>query len=163
MWGPCPLRFLPVPFPSIVHTPEFGCNKEMDSLDVVASFNKNKRITLERVEKFIGKDYFADVSLFGKIYPVRQPLTGLLRWDATGAPRHIDKPDNGTNTPAQSDDSHDDMPSWLVEVPTRDSFSHYKIGEPFGPTWSTHWYGRWFSLLFFTCIDRGIRVVHILQ
>jgi alpha-mannosidase len=36
---------------------------------VMASLHKNRRTTLERIEKFVSRIYFTDVNLYGRIYP----------------------------------------------------------------------------------------------
>ena len=36
------------------------------------AMHKNRRTTLERVEKFISRTYFTDVNLFGRIYPQQE-------------------------------------------------------------------------------------------
>lgn len=35
----------------------------------MASLHKNRRTTLERIEKFVSRVYFTDVNLYGRIYP----------------------------------------------------------------------------------------------
>ena len=40
----------------------------------MASLHKNRRTTLERIEKFISRIYFTDVNLFGRIYPNQQEI-----------------------------------------------------------------------------------------
>lgn len=50
---------------------------------VIASQTKNRRTTLERVEKFLSKEYFTDVNLHGKLYSSTAPLSSILHWDAS--------------------------------------------------------------------------------
>ena len=43
-------------------------------LNVKMSLHKNRRTTLERIEKFISRLYFTDVNLYGRIYPTQEPV-----------------------------------------------------------------------------------------
>ena len=36
------------------------------------AMHKNRRTTLERIEKFISRIYFTDVNLYGRIYPQQE-------------------------------------------------------------------------------------------
>ena len=38
----------------------------------MASLHKNRRTTLERIEKFVSRIYFTDVNLYGRIYPQQE-------------------------------------------------------------------------------------------
>ena len=40
----------------------------------MASLHKNRRTTLERIEKFVSRLYFTDVNLYGRIYPTQEPV-----------------------------------------------------------------------------------------
>ena len=40
----------------------------------MASLHKNRRTTLERIEKFISRLYFTDVNLFGRLYPYKESV-----------------------------------------------------------------------------------------
>eukprot|EP01112_Ceratiomyxa_fruticulosa_P015164 TRINITY_DN4432_c0_g1_i2.p1 TRINITY_DN4432_c0_g1~~TRINITY_DN4432_c0_g1_i2.p1 ORF type:complete len:1042 (+),score=228.32 TRINITY_DN4432_c0_g1_i2:83-3208(+) len=76
---------------------------------------RHTSITLERVEKFVSDTYFTDVNIYGKIYPkiLRHPL----QLKVFHAPGRI---------------SYDEaMKGEYVET---------KVGESFGPSWSTHWF-----------------------
>ncbi|XP_055352716.1 alpha-mannosidase 2C1-like [Paramacrobiotus metropolitanus] len=109
----------------------------MDS--VVASLTKNRRTTFERIEKFLSKDYFADVGLRARIYPATQPVVSILHWNASAARTQrplVPHPSHDSD----SDGDDDSGPEWKVPVPGRDAFAPYTLGEPFGPTWSTHWF-----------------------
>ncbi|XP_067676864.1 alpha-mannosidase 2C1-like isoform X2 [Haliotis asinina] len=75
---------------------------------------KHRRTTLERAEKFISPIYFTDVNLRGKVYPKKAPLTKILHY-ATSERIPYEKAVKEKYTPA-------------------------KVGESFGPTWSTHWF-----------------------
>ena len=39
--------------------------------------HKQRRITKERLEKFVSKDYFVDANIYGQIYGMRRPLTSI--------------------------------------------------------------------------------------
>ncbi|XP_064614713.1 alpha-mannosidase 2C1-like [Liolophura sinensis] len=77
---------------------------------------KNRRTTLERCEKFISDElsFFSDVSLYWKIYPEKSPLKSLTHYSAPGRITY-DEALKGVYKPA-------------------------KVGESFGPAWSTHWF-----------------------
>ncbi|XP_046577418.1 LOW QUALITY PROTEIN: alpha-mannosidase 2C1-like [Haliotis rubra] len=75
---------------------------------------KHRRTTLERAEKFISPIYFTDVNLRGKVYPKKAPLTKILHY-ATA----------------------DRIP---YEKAVKEKYTPAKVGESFGPTWSTHWF-----------------------
>ncbi|XP_070578443.1 alpha-mannosidase 2C1-like [Ptychodera flava] len=81
-------------------------------MDVVVA--KNKRATLERAEKFISPHYFTDVNLHGRVYPEKIPLTNLKHFATADRIQY--------------------------QEACRRSFSDAKIGEKFGPLWSTHWF-----------------------
>ena len=110
---------------------------------VVCSLTKNRRTTSERIDKFLSKDYFVDVNLYGKLYPARAPLADILHWDATASASDIaeDQIDADIDSASiTSADDHHHGPEWKVKVPSKDYFRPYKLGDAFGPTWSTHWF-----------------------
>ncbi|PFX33378.1 Alpha-mannosidase 2C1 [Stylophora pistillata] len=75
---------------------------------------KNWRCTLERAEKFISPQYFADVNLFSRLYPKKLPVSSLTHYAARG------------------------------RVPYSEAvcgkFVEAQVGNSYGPTWSTHWF-----------------------
>nr|XP_058950713.1 alpha-mannosidase 2C1-like isoform X3 [Pocillopora verrucosa] len=75
---------------------------------------KNWRCTLERAEKFISSQYFADVNLFSRLYPKKLPVSSLTHYTAPG------------------------------RVPYNEAvcgkFAEAQVGNSYGPTWSTHWF-----------------------
>ncbi|XP_078331778.1 alpha-mannosidase 2C1-like [Crassostrea virginica] len=75
---------------------------------------KNKRTTLERADKFISPIYFKDVNLRGRLYNQHHPLKALTHHAARGR-----------------------IP---YDQAVRGKFTKTKIGQSFGPTWSTHWF-----------------------
>ncbi|XP_013784457.2 alpha-mannosidase 2C1-like [Limulus polyphemus] len=83
----------------------------------MASMFKNKRTTLERVEKFISPLYFTDANLYGKLYNESIKLSGLYC----------------CNLPAKEKMT-------FSQVLEQGEFVEVKIGESFGPTWATHWF-----------------------
>ncbi|XP_075750100.1 alpha-mannosidase 2C1 isoform X1 [Rhipicephalus microplus] len=81
----------------------------------MASLFKNKRSTLERVEKFVSPVYFTDVNLYGRIYPEAKELTSLSVWST---------PDRVS----------------FDEASKRPDFVNTSVGAQFGPTWTTCWF-----------------------
>ncbi|RXG58013.1 Alpha-mannosidase [Armadillidium vulgare] len=92
--------------------------------NVTASLIKHKRTTLERIEKYISKDYFTDVNLFGKLYPKRKDLS--WHWSLPGG--------------------EGSWQDWDINTIFQQSFSPVNVGETFGPSWSTHWFKIEFSV-----------------
>ncbi|KAG1675632.1 Alpha-mannosidase 2C1 [Nymphon striatum] len=82
----------------------------------MASLFKHKRTTLERIDKFISPVYFTDVNLFGRLYSnnKHQQISDITHYAAP-----------------------DRVPFSEVQDKT---FQKTKVGESFGPTWSTHWF-----------------------
>ncbi|KAG1650836.1 Alpha-mannosidase 2C1 [Nymphon striatum] len=76
----------------------------------------HKRTTLERIDKFISPVYFTDVNLFGRLYSnnKHQQISDITHYAAP-----------------------DRVPFSEVQDKT---FQKTKVGESFGPTWSTHWF-----------------------
>lgn len=85
---------------------------------------KMRKITLERAEKFISKSEWTDINLTSKIYGARSHESVSLRvWSVPNTdPNHTDKVCYG------------DMLKQLD-----DAFLPAKIGQTFGPEWSSHW------------------------
>ena len=121
---------------------------------IVASLTKNRRTTLERIEKALSPDYFTDVNLFGRLYSTSVPVKQILHWQTSSAKRKIKTGKHyehtNLNSVAQNEteeavynledsDEDEDGPEWKVELPDKSEFKPFKVGEPFGPTWSTHW------------------------
>nr|XP_057931009.1 alpha-mannosidase 2C1 isoform X2 [Doryrhamphus excisus] len=75
---------------------------------------KNRRTLLERAEKFISDVYFTDCNLRGRLYGESSPLDSLSSFMS---PKR--------------------MP--LKEAQTQ-TFTPYKVGDTFGPTWWTCWF-----------------------
>ncbi|XP_015920065.1 alpha-mannosidase 2C1 [Parasteatoda tepidariorum] len=81
----------------------------------MASLTKNRRATLERIEKFISPLYFTDINLYGRQYPQKTNLPTLLHFDSNGR-----------------------VP--FKEAMEIGNFAPTKVGASFGPTWTTHWF-----------------------
>lgn len=81
----------------------------------MASLTKNRRATLERIEKFISPRYFTDINLYGRLYPQKTGLPTLLHFDSNGRIPFKEAMEIGNFTPT-------------------------KVGSSFGPTWTTHWF-----------------------
>ncbi|XP_076466498.1 alpha-mannosidase 2C1-like [Babylonia areolata] len=75
---------------------------------------KHRRTTLERAEKFISTHHFADINLRSRLYPDKREVTSLTHYAAPGR-----------------------IP---YEEAIKGTFGEAKIGQEFGPTWSTHWF-----------------------
>ncbi|XP_068208196.1 alpha-mannosidase 2C1-like [Palaemon carinicauda] len=87
---------------------------------VTASFHKNRRTTLERIEKYISDVYFTDANLRGKLYPSSKPIEKIWHWALPGGEGKWEK-----------------FPFSSI---VGQNFTPTKVGESFGPTWSTHWF-----------------------
>nr|CAG4651772.1 EOG090X04YD [Triops cancriformis] len=85
---------------------------------VGASMHKNLRTTVERIEKFVSPLYFTDVNLYGKLYSATAKLDGIFH----------------------SSSSKQDWKTISFKDVSTDEFTPIKIGDSFGPTWSTHWF-----------------------
>lgn len=85
---------------------------------------KMRKITIERVEKFLSKNEWTDINLLSKIYgPVSSEAVKLQVWSVPNTePNHTDKV------------SYAEM----LQQP-ESSFSPAKLGWTYGPEWSTHW------------------------
>ncbi|KAK7493075.1 hypothetical protein BaRGS_00015596 [Batillaria attramentaria] len=75
---------------------------------------KHRRTTLERAEKFISTHHFTDVNLRSRLYPEKVPVTSI---------HHFAAPDR--------------VP---FEQAKDGTYKPVKVGQTFGPTWSTHWF-----------------------
>eukprot|EP00026_Physarum_polycephalum_P001500 Phypoly_transcript_01502.p1 GENE.Phypoly_transcript_01502~~Phypoly_transcript_01502.p1 ORF type:complete len:1033 (+),score=184.98 Phypoly_transcript_01502:1-3099(+) len=76
---------------------------------------RHRKITLERLEKFVSDTYFKDVNIRGKIFPtVSKESVTLQVFHAPGRISYNDAL-KGEYVPA-------------------------KVGDSFGPSWSTHWF-----------------------
>uniref|UniRef100_H2Y8R6 Glycoside hydrolase family 38 central domain-containing protein n=1 Tax=Ciona savignyi TaxID=51511 RepID=H2Y8R6_CIOSA len=77
---------------------------------------KNTRCTLERIEKFISPHYFTDVNLFGRLKSETLAISNILHYGPT------------------------ERISLSKVMKNLSVFKPVKIGEAFGPTFSTHWF-----------------------
>ncbi|KAK7891516.1 hypothetical protein WMY93_023479 [Mugilogobius chulae] len=75
---------------------------------------KNRRTLLERAEKFISDIYFTDCNLRGRLYGESCPVEKL---ESFLSPKRLP-----------------------FSEACKQDFSPYKVGETFGPTWSTCWF-----------------------
>eukprot|EP01111_Echinosteliopsis_oligospora_P011163 TRINITY_DN3615_c0_g1_i1.p1 TRINITY_DN3615_c0_g1~~TRINITY_DN3615_c0_g1_i1.p1 ORF type:complete len:1063 (+),score=284.46 TRINITY_DN3615_c0_g1_i1:57-3191(+) len=75
---------------------------------------RHRKITEERLEKFVSDTYFKDVNIKGKIFPVSAPLTNLSVYHAPGR--------------------------ITVQDAKKAEYTPSKVGDSFGPSWSTHWF-----------------------
>jgi alpha-mannosidase len=81
-----------------------------------------RRITIERVEKYLTDEAWEDVSLYGKLYKARDPKAVTLAvWSA---------PFLGPNK----------TDAIKYEEAVKQNFVPTAVGSSFGPTWSTHWF-----------------------
>lgn len=84
--------------------------------------NKLRDITTERVEKFLSPTEWTDVNLFSTLYPkkcsnsVQLKVYSITDFD----PNETDKV--------------------TYEDAIKGTYRDAKIGEHFGPSWSTHWF-----------------------
>lgn len=86
---------------------------------------KMRKITIERAEKFLSKEEWKDVNLWGKLYSAACPDSVKLKvWSV---------PDTDPNNTDRV--SYEDM-----RKQPESAFREAKIGETFGPEWSTHWF-----------------------
>ncbi|KAL8600141.1 hypothetical protein ACOMHN_060093 [Nucella lapillus] len=76
---------------------------------------KHHRSTLERAEKFISTHHFTDINLRSRLYPDKRAVTSVTHYAAPGR-----------------------IP---YDEAIKGPFEATKIGQQFGPTWSTHWFG----------------------
>ncbi|XP_032228742.2 alpha-mannosidase 2C1 isoform X2 [Nematostella vectensis] len=75
---------------------------------------KHWRCTLERAEKFVSKQFFSDINLYSRLYSNKAPLTAVTHFAAPGRITY--------------------------KQAIRGEYSPVKVGDAFGPTWSTHWF-----------------------
>lgn len=85
---------------------------------------KVRKITIERVEKFVSKEEWKDLNLFSKIYGPASSSHVLL--DVWSVP--------------DTDPNHTDKVTYarMKEEP-ESSFLKTSLGQTFSPEWSTHW------------------------
>lgn len=85
---------------------------------------KLRKITIERVEKFLSKTAWTDINLASKIYGSKSSASVALRvWSVPNTdPNKTDKV------------SYAEM----LEQP-EGSFVEAQLGQAFAPEWSTHW------------------------
>ena len=97
---------------------------------------KNRRATLERIEKFLPLIYFSDINLHHHLYPssLNSPPAeiSVSHYPAPGRIRIEDLP------PVDEEDAEDrDVPPESIR---RWTPLESVEGRDFGPTWSTHWF-----------------------
>lgn len=94
-------------------------------MDSHLNAEKIRKITIERVEKFLSKSEWTDVNLWSKLYSASSPDSISLRvWSVPDTdPNHTDRV------------SYEDM----LKQP-ESAFREAKTGETFAPEWSTHWF-----------------------
>ncbi|XP_046852130.1 alpha-mannosidase 2C1-like isoform X2 [Xenia sp. Carnegie-2017] len=90
-------------------------NDRMESWGRNAVF-KDRRCTLERGEKFISTLYFNDINLHSRLYPKKCPVTQLLHCPINGRFEYENV------------------------IKNKKDFNTVKVGDKFGPSWSTHWF-----------------------
>ncbi|KAG7162125.1 alpha-mannosidase 2C1-like isoform X2 [Homarus americanus] len=88
--------------------------------DVKASMHKNRRTTLERIEKYISDKQFRDVNLRGKLYPFSKEIDCLSHWCVPGGEAAWEQ--------------------WPFKQVITQDFKPTSVGKAFGPLWSTHWF-----------------------
>lgn len=76
---------------------------------------RHRKITVERFEKFVSREYFSDVNFSGKMYPFKSQ--DAVKISVFNAPDRVPY-------------------SEAIKAQYRET----KVGESFGPTWSTHWF-----------------------
>lgn len=91
---------------------------------------KLKAITVERAEKFVSKDYWKDVNLWSKLYKKRQP--DCVRLSVYSVPN--------------TDVNHTDKMSYKEAM--EQEFVPVKVGQSYGPSWSTHWFKGFSNSIF---------------
>ncbi|XP_078484834.1 alpha-mannosidase 2C1 [Ciona intestinalis] len=84
---------------------------------------KNRRCTLERIEKFISHHYFTDVNIFGRLNRSSENIESILHYGPT------------------------DRISISTVIQDLSAFKPVKTGDSFGPTFSTHWFILSFEVL----------------
>jgi alpha-mannosidase len=81
-----------------------------------------RRITLERAEKYLSKETWTDVNLFGKLYKARDPsAVSIAVWSVP-----------------KVDPNNTDIVKY--EEAIKQNFTSTSVGTSFGPSWSTHWF-----------------------
>jgi alpha-mannosidase len=83
---------------------------------------KLRKITTERIEKFLSKEAWTDINLFSKLYKARDSSAVTLAVYSV--------PDTDPN---QTD-------KFTYDEAIKQQFVPTQTGQSFGPTWSTHWF-----------------------
>jgi alpha-mannosidase len=92
------------------------------SKDVITNSEKLRKITIERVEKFLSKDAWTDINLFSKLYKHRSQDAVKLQVYSV--------PDTDPNFTDKA----------KLEDVVGQTFVPANVGQAFGPSWSTHWF-----------------------
>ena len=105
-------------------------------MEAFLNAEKLRKITLERAEKFISKSEWTDINLTSKIYGATSSDSVQLRvWSVPDTnPNHTDKVSYGE----------------MLKQP-ESAFVEARLGQTFGPEWSTHWVKGMPSGWCFTC------------
>lgn len=119
-----------------------------------------RAITLERAEKFLSDVYWTDCNLFGRLWPKQRPLSEVGSWPPLAAAAacftHPDvqlavlslEPSDPLVTAgedawpaitAQGGRGARCTPG-LCPTHTGADFAPTRLGESFGPSWTTHWF-----------------------
>ena len=123
----------------------------------INSMQKHRKITLERFEKFISKEFFSDANILSQLYkpgfkviPEHDGGEGNLKISVfsidpqatTFPPSYTENNDNSIPVtrldPIYHNVSFDEM-MVLTEKGTK-LFKPCRVGDSFGPSWSTHWF-----------------------
>lgn len=117
-------------------------------MEAFLNAEKMRKITLERAEKFVSKTEWTDINLTSKIYgPANSDCVHLQVWSVPDTdPNHTDKV------------TYADM----LRQP-KESFVDAKLGQTFGPEWSTHWVKGASLLKHFSTFSRILNHVGIVQ
>lgn len=92
------------------------------SKDVITNSEKLRKITIERVEKFLSKEAWTDINLFSKLYKCRNQ--SAVKLQVYSVP---DTDPNFTDKVKEAD-------------VLNQNFVPASIGQSFGPEWATHWF-----------------------
>lgn len=92
------------------------------SKDVITNSEKLRKITIERVEKFLSKDAWTDINLFSKLCKSRSQNAVKLQVYSV--------PDTDPNYTDKA----------KLEDIVGQKFEPATVGQAFGPSWSTHWF-----------------------
>ena len=98
---------------------------------------KLRKITVERVEKFLSKSEWTDINLTSKIYGTS--CSDSVKLQVWSVPN--------------TDPNFTDKVSYAEMLQQPESaFKPAKIGDTFGPEWSTHWLKGTPAMRFVTCL-----------